>query len=143
MAELKNGNAQGEYYLTDVIGLAVRDGVTVHGVGAPASWQVAGVNNKAQLAELEAATGSDAEALWIALMSEHHLAGLHMADYAARHGSDETTVNLANAIVKNQRSEILDYNRYREAHDLPIPAGFEDPTKDQRLDPLSFRDHSD
>ena len=33
------------YYLTDVIGLAVRDGVTVHGVGAPASWQVAGVNN--------------------------------------------------------------------------------------------------
>jgi len=53
LAELKNGNAQGEYYLTDVIGLAVRDGVTVHGVGAPASWQVAGVNNKAQLAELE------------------------------------------------------------------------------------------
>ena len=53
LAELNNGNAQGEYYLTDVIGLAVRDGVAVHGVAVPASWQAAGVNNKVQLAELE------------------------------------------------------------------------------------------
>jgi uncharacterized protein (DUF305 family) len=102
-----------------------------------------GMATEEQLAELEAATGSDAEALWIALMSEHHLAGLHMADYAARHGSDETTVNLANAIVKNQRSEILDYARFRTSHDLAIPDGFSDPTKDQRLDPLSFRENHD
>jgi uncharacterized protein (DUF305 family) len=102
-----------------------------------------GLATEEQMQQLADANGEEAEALWIALMSEHHLAGLHMADYAARHGQDKTTVNLAKAIVKNQRSEILDYNRYREAHDLPIPAGFEDPTKDQRLDPLSFRDHSD
>ncbi|WP_024304324.1 bifunctional UDP-N-acetylglucosamine diphosphorylase/glucosamine-1-phosphate N-acetyltransferase GlmU [Pseudogulbenkiania sp. MAI-1] len=50
---LSNGNAQGEYYLTDVIELAVRNGVRVHGVKVPASWQAAGVNNKVQLAELE------------------------------------------------------------------------------------------
>ncbi|MBI3145100.1 MAG: bifunctional UDP-N-acetylglucosamine diphosphorylase/glucosamine-1-phosphate N-acetyltransferase GlmU [Pseudogulbenkiania sp.] len=50
---LSNGNAQGEYYLTDVIELAVQDGVRVHGVKVPASWQAAGVNNKVQLAELE------------------------------------------------------------------------------------------
>ncbi len=102
-----------------------------------------GLATEKQMAELEAATGKDAEGLWIALMSEHHLAGLHMADDAARHGSDETTVNLANAIVKNQRSEVLDYARFRRDHDLPIPDGFSDPTKDQRLDPLSFRDHHD
>lgn len=53
LAELRNGNAQGEYYLTDVVALAVRDGLTVHGVQVPASWQAAGVNNKVQLAELE------------------------------------------------------------------------------------------
>ncbi|MGL6071226.1 bifunctional UDP-N-acetylglucosamine diphosphorylase/glucosamine-1-phosphate N-acetyltransferase GlmU [Craterilacuibacter sp.] len=53
LTELKNGNAQGEYYLTDVIALAVRDGVRVHGMQVPASWQAAGVNNKVQLAELE------------------------------------------------------------------------------------------
>lgn len=102
-----------------------------------------GLATQEQLDQLEAAQGEDAEALWIALMSEHHLAGLHMADYAARHGKDDTTVNLAKAIVKNQRSEVLDYDRYRRDHDLPIPKGFEDPTKDQRLDPLSFRDQSD
>ena len=102
-----------------------------------------GLATEEQMQQLEDATGEEAEALWIALMSEHHLAGLHMADYAARHGKDETTVNLANAIVKNQRSEILDYARYRKDHDLPIPDGFTDPTKDQRLDPLSFREHHD
>ena len=104
---------------------------------------MAGLATDEQMEELANAEGEDAEALWIALMSEHHLAGLHMADYAARHGKDRTTVNLAKAIVKNQRSEALDYARYRESHDLPIPDGFTDPTKDQRLDPLSFRDQQD
>jgi len=53
IAELKNDNAQGEYYLTDIIALAVRDGVTI-ATHAPASeWEVVGVNSKAQLAELE------------------------------------------------------------------------------------------
>ncbi|MDN0074625.1 bifunctional UDP-N-acetylglucosamine diphosphorylase/glucosamine-1-phosphate N-acetyltransferase GlmU [Crenobacter sp. SG2303] len=53
LGELNNGNAQGEYYLTDVIALSVRDGITVHGVRVADSWQAAGVNNKLQLAELE------------------------------------------------------------------------------------------
>jgi uncharacterized protein (DUF305 family) len=102
-----------------------------------------GLATDEQMQQLRDAEGEDAEALWIALMSEHHLAGLHMADYAARHGKDETTVNLAEAIVKNQRSEVLDLARYRQKAGLPVPKGFTDPTKDQRLDPLSFRDHAD
>ncbi|MDC7714409.1 bifunctional UDP-N-acetylglucosamine diphosphorylase/glucosamine-1-phosphate N-acetyltransferase GlmU [Vogesella sp. LYT5W] len=53
LGALKNGNAQGEYYLTDVIGLAVADGLAVPGVTVAASWEAAGVNNKWQLAELE------------------------------------------------------------------------------------------
>lgn len=51
--ELRNSNAQGEYYLTDVISLAVRDAVTVHGVQVAEHWKAAGVNNKIQLAQLE------------------------------------------------------------------------------------------
>ena len=52
---LSNDNAQGEYYLTDIIEMAVRDGVTVHGVKA-ASWtEVMGINDKKQLAEAERA----------------------------------------------------------------------------------------
>lgn len=50
---LKNGNAQGEYYLTDVLALAVSQGVTVESANVAASWEAAGVNNKVQLTELE------------------------------------------------------------------------------------------
>lgn len=51
--ELKNDNAQGEYYLTDIIALAVRDGLTVETHHPACEWEVLGVNSKAQLAELE------------------------------------------------------------------------------------------
>ncbi len=50
---LQSNNAQGEYYLTDLIALANRDGITVHPVQVSASYLAAGVNNKVQLAELE------------------------------------------------------------------------------------------
>ncbi len=50
---LSSNNAQGEYYLTDVIGLATRDGVDVNPLTVHASYLAAGVNNKVQLAELE------------------------------------------------------------------------------------------
>ncbi|MHB0972825.1 MAG: bifunctional UDP-N-acetylglucosamine diphosphorylase/glucosamine-1-phosphate N-acetyltransferase GlmU [Thiobacillus sp.] len=53
IAELKNDNAQGEYYLTDIVALAVRDGVMVEAHQPKFEWEVLGVNSKAQLAELE------------------------------------------------------------------------------------------
>jgi bifunctional UDP-N-acetylglucosamine pyrophosphorylase/glucosamine-1-phosphate N-acetyltransferase len=55
LAALKNDNAQGEYYLTDVIVAAVRAGLKVHAVVAPTATEVMGVNDKLQLAELESA----------------------------------------------------------------------------------------
>ncbi len=53
IAELKNDNVQGEYYLTDIIAMAVRDGVDVDTHQPAHEWEVLGVNSKAQLAELE------------------------------------------------------------------------------------------
>jgi bifunctional UDP-N-acetylglucosamine pyrophosphorylase/glucosamine-1-phosphate N-acetyltransferase len=53
LGALGRDNAQGEYYLTDVIGLAVRDGVPVHAARPDAVWETLGVNSKAQLADLE------------------------------------------------------------------------------------------
>ena len=50
---LQSNNAQGEYYLTDLIALANADGIKVHPVQVRASHLAAGVNNKVQLAELE------------------------------------------------------------------------------------------
>ncbi len=55
LAALGNDNAQGEYYLTDVIVAAVRSGTKVHAVVAPTATEVLGVNDRLQLAELEAA----------------------------------------------------------------------------------------
>jgi bifunctional UDP-N-acetylglucosamine pyrophosphorylase/glucosamine-1-phosphate N-acetyltransferase len=53
LATLSNKNAQGEYYLTDIVARAVADGVPVTSAQPAAEWEVAGVNSKVQLAELE------------------------------------------------------------------------------------------
>lgn len=53
LTALRCENAQQEYYLTDVIDLAVTAGVPVHALLAPVSWQVAGVNSQSQLACVE------------------------------------------------------------------------------------------
>ena len=53
LAKLRNNNAQGEYYLTDIVGMAVQQGVAVHTVQPAHEWEIHGVNSKAQLAVLE------------------------------------------------------------------------------------------
>ena len=53
LARLTNTNAQGEYYLTDVVAHAVADGMDVATTAASDETEVAGINNPAQLAELE------------------------------------------------------------------------------------------
>jgi len=50
---LGNRNAQGEYYLTDIVALAVSEGMAVQSAAPGARWEVEGVNSKRQLAELE------------------------------------------------------------------------------------------
>jgi bifunctional UDP-N-acetylglucosamine pyrophosphorylase / glucosamine-1-phosphate N-acetyltransferase len=53
LARLDNKNAQGEYYLTDIVKFAVADGLTVVAHKIDDAAQVAGVNSPIQLAELE------------------------------------------------------------------------------------------
>jgi len=53
LARLSNDNAQNEYYLTDVVGMAVAEGLTIRTENPRDAWEVAGVNSKVQLAELE------------------------------------------------------------------------------------------
>lgn len=53
LARLRNDNVQGEYYLTDVVAMAVADGVPVVASAAPNETEVLGVNSPQQLAELE------------------------------------------------------------------------------------------
>jgi bifunctional UDP-N-acetylglucosamine pyrophosphorylase/glucosamine-1-phosphate N-acetyltransferase len=50
---LRASNAQGEYYLTDVIAMAVKDGVPIRTAQADAEYETVGVNSRDQLAALE------------------------------------------------------------------------------------------
>lgn len=50
---LKDDNAQREYYLTDIVGMAVAEGVAVVAAAASGETEVLGVNSPAQLADLE------------------------------------------------------------------------------------------
>ena len=75
LGRLSNDNAQGEYYLTDVIAMAVADGVPVQGVKASDQVEVMGINDKKQLAEAE-------RALQARLVEELMAEGVGFADPA-------------------------------------------------------------
>jgi bifunctional UDP-N-acetylglucosamine pyrophosphorylase/glucosamine-1-phosphate N-acetyltransferase len=53
LRRLDNDNAQGEYYLTDVIGLAAAGGTEVETVNAVNEYEILGVNDRVQLSRLE------------------------------------------------------------------------------------------
>ncbi|HEU0186544.1 MAG TPA: bifunctional UDP-N-acetylglucosamine diphosphorylase/glucosamine-1-phosphate N-acetyltransferase GlmU, partial [Gallionellaceae bacterium] len=53
LGKLRNDNKQGEYYLTDIVAMAVAQGVAVHTAQPAHAWEVLGINSKLQLAELE------------------------------------------------------------------------------------------
>jgi bifunctional UDP-N-acetylglucosamine pyrophosphorylase/glucosamine-1-phosphate N-acetyltransferase len=53
LTSLSNNNAQGEYYLTDIVAQAVAAGVEVVSSQPDAIWETLGVNSKVQLAQLE------------------------------------------------------------------------------------------
>lgn len=75
LARLDNKNAQGEYYLTDIVKFAVVDGVAVVAHQITDAPQVAGVNSPVQLAELERVHQSRGA---VALMEQ----GVRLADPA-------------------------------------------------------------
>ena len=88
LSVLKNHNAQGEYLLTDIVAMAVKDKVKVNPLIAPTRAEVLGVNDKVQLAELESLRRSQ-------MARELMLAGITLADPARvdvrgtlGHGSD-------------------------------------------------------
>ena len=53
LPKLSNDNAQGEYYLTDIVAMAIADGLEVASVEPERAFEVEGVNDRVQLAALE------------------------------------------------------------------------------------------
>jgi bifunctional UDP-N-acetylglucosamine pyrophosphorylase/glucosamine-1-phosphate N-acetyltransferase len=109
LAAVRPHNAQGEYYLTDVIALAVKSKVPVTPLIAPTALEVLGVNDKVQLAQLEAAWRAE-------IARELLLAGVSIADPARvdvrgtlSHGSDvslDVNVVLEGRVVLGDRVRI-------------------------------------
>lgn len=73
LKHVKNSNAQGEYYLTDIISLAIADGHGVEAIPFPAARALMGVNNRIEL--------SQAEAYFQNIIRHQHMAnGVTLAD---------------------------------------------------------------
>ena len=85
LSKLGNSNAQGEYYLTDVVAMAVREKLKVTPLIAPCVAEVLGVNDKVQLAGIEALYRA-------ARARELMLAGATLADPARIDIRGEVTV---------------------------------------------------
>jgi bifunctional UDP-N-acetylglucosamine pyrophosphorylase/glucosamine-1-phosphate N-acetyltransferase len=75
LPQLSSNNAQGEYYLTDLIAMAANAGISVQAQHPESEYEVQGVNNRRQLAELER---------WYQLQQANRLmdAGVTLADPA-------------------------------------------------------------
>ncbi|MBA4113154.1 MAG: UDP-N-acetylglucosamine diphosphorylase/glucosamine-1-phosphate N-acetyltransferase [Verminephrobacter sp.] len=99
LARLTNDNAQGEYYLTDIVAMAVQDGQGVAAHRISDALQVAGVNSPLQLAELERAHQlRQAQAL----MEQ----GVRLADPARFDLRDDARTGTRAALVCGQDVEI-------------------------------------
>ena len=99
LARLTNNNAQGEYYLTDIVAMAVADGVPVVAHRISDALQVAGVNSPLQLAELERAHQLRQAR---ALMEQ----GVRLADPARFDVRDDTRTGVRGELVCGQDVEI-------------------------------------
>ncbi|WFF38834.1 bifunctional UDP-N-acetylglucosamine diphosphorylase/glucosamine-1-phosphate N-acetyltransferase GlmU [Moraxella nasibovis] len=85
LKNLNNNNAQGEYYLTDIVKMAVDDGITIDTVSPQYQFEIEGVNDRIQLANLERT--------WQAHQAENLMKqGVHIMDPARFDLRGELTV---------------------------------------------------
>lgn len=74
----------------------------------------------------EADDRRQADALFFALMRDHHLGGIAMAEHAAEEASDPWVRSLATRMASNQRSEVTEMDGVRERSELPAaPPGYQ------------------
>lgn len=84
-----------------------------------------GLASDDELTLLGERTGRDADALFIVLMQDHHLGGVHMADYAAKNAGDASVRALAARMAKVQQQEISEMSAARTRAQLSEkPAGW-------------------
>jgi uncharacterized protein (DUF305 family) len=99
---------------------ATADDVAMDWMGmATTEAEMPGMPTDAQVRELAAAEGVDADDLFTTLMIRHHAGGAAMAEYAAAHGENSRVRRIARSMAKVQRREIAEMNARRSALGLP------------------------
>jgi len=78
-----------------------------HGTGEDGAMRMPGLATPAQIAELTAATGAEADVLFLELMIAHHDGALTMSDAVIERGEDPRVLTFAEVISTSQRLEIL------------------------------------
>jgi uncharacterized protein (DUF305 family) len=68
-----------------------------------------GMATPEEIARLEQAEGLEADLLFLALMRDHHLGGVPMAEYAADQAADPAIREMAEVMARNQRLEVEEY----------------------------------
>ena len=79
---------------------------TSHTMPPAAAGLMPGMATRAQINQLSAAQGRDAERIFLQLMIPHHEAGVEMAEYAANKAEEPAVRHLATTIVQAQTSEL-------------------------------------
>lgn len=93
LARLSNDNSQGEYYLTDIVGFAIDDGLTVnHTLADP--MEVAGANDRTQLVELD-------EAMRQRINTAHMRAGVTIVDPGSTYIEASVTIGQDTVLQPN------------------------------------------
>ena len=91
-----------------------------------------GMATSKEVDALLAARGRDADALFIALMKDHHRGGIEMATAAAERAADPFVQDLATLMAKNQRYEIGEMEQARVRVGLvAAPAGYAPESSEQ------------
>ncbi|MBK5287227.1 MAG: DUF305 domain-containing protein [Acidimicrobiia bacterium] len=85
------------------------------GMSMPAD-QMTGLASKDDLSQLDAARGADLDQLFTRLMIVHHLGGIHMAEFAAKHADIAEVRRWGHSMVDGQLGEISEMNRWRVEH---------------------------
>jgi len=73
--------------------------------------QMPGIATQEQLTQLQSASARAADELFAELMIDHHLGGVHMAEYARDHGESDVVESFAESIINSQQDEIAEIER--------------------------------
>ena len=103
--------------------------------------EMPGMASAAELSQLQASRGDQAAELWLTLMTEHHQAGVEMAEAASRRTDDAYVQSLAKTMARNQSLEIGEYASVARDLGLKPPAAGVPAADDDAESDTSHRDH--